>query len=163
LVNLPVKYPTNLPEGYKLFKISVWQEEMGVEGVNVYFGKKNTNTILEKHLNFIKTNNPKTTFSSPLEKDNETVLLKETFMSSSLKNLSPKNQLEEKKLKNGRRGLLVNKKEIDPWDSLPFKKILYIGYARKNEKTYYYLINSNIATKEILSIANSIIENEKNE
>lgn len=158
--NIPIKYPTELPESYKLFKISVWRKQRGAEEINIYFGKENTNRILEKYNTFIEKNNPKENIPPALEEDNEIVILKETFKKPSFYEWTQNKKFQEIKAINKKTLLLINK-DLNPWEDLPFKKILYIGYAKRDKKNYYYLINSNTSKEKILKIANSIIKNEE--
>ena len=157
LVDLPIKYPKELPEGYKLFKIVLWQEEKGSEGIEIYYGKQKTNINLKEYSNFKEQNDPKNQAPSPLEKDNETVLVKETFIKPSFESwLKPK----EVKLANNKSGFYWSETTADPWGFSPFKNIIYLGFSKKNQRTYYYLISSNINEEKLLNFANSIILNE---
>jgi hypothetical protein len=165
LVNLPVKYPTNLPEGYKLFKISVWQEEMESEGIEIYFDK-NYQSLLKENAKYIEG---KKTLSEHgfvgFNEEKSTILLKETFVKPVYFFYTPEEFTKKISLENNKKSILIKYTEIDESNNreIKFANNLYLGYALKNQKKYYYIISSNISEKEIINFANSIIENEKNE
>lgn len=167
LVKIPVKYPLELPQDYKLFQVIVFQKAQGAEEIEIYFDK-NYESFLEESTKYIPGKKSYSEHGYVGFNDKKyTILLRETFIQPPFyfKNFYiPPDQIKEITLANGEKTILIKYTGIDESSgNVKFSNNLYLGYSQKNQKKYYYLIESNISEKEILNFANGIIKNEKNE
>ncbi|MDD5551563.1 MAG: hypothetical protein PHI88_00115 [Candidatus Pacebacteria bacterium] len=166
LTDLPIKYPIKLPKEYKLFKVNLWRGEKTPEKIEIYYDVNNE-SLSEKNTKFIKKGGK--SYSDHglivLNKDKKTILIEGTIIKPYfLENnfYLPKNQLEEKTLINGKKAILFKYNQIDESTrDIEYSYTIYLGYAKRDEKTYYYLISSNAPENTILEAANFIIKNEK--
>lgn len=157
LVDLPIKYPTELPENYKLFRVVLWQEKEGVEGIEIYYDV-NYDDLSEKNI-IVEKGTKDDLGTYVLNKDKKTILLKETNMKPSFLN-TPNPQ--EIGLLNKKMAFLWNFSKSDDPSEISYEKSFYLGYSNKNNKKYFYTINTNTEDSNVIEIANSIIKNDKN-
>lgn len=167
LLNLPLKYPLETLENYKLFKIVVFQKEKGIEEVEIYFDKDYQSLLEESTKYFPEKKDYSGHGYVGFNEKKSTILLRETIIQPEFyyKNFYiPKDQIKEITLINKKRTILLKYNAIDESSgNIKFSNTLYLGYSQKNQKKYYYLVESNIEEEKIISFANLIIKDEKNE
>lgn len=179
MTDVSIKYPKELPKNYKVLAVDLRNRDFLTgqekESIDIYYGVK-TSKSFQYYLDYRKLLEYVVTEKNLPEFFDSIFKLREEPKAFSIKIQESGNDIifndfgEPKKIKleNENDGYfwgLPHKENLEEnllWAEFPFKNALYFGYAVSGEKTYFYLINSNLSEKEMTEIANSIIKEENN-